>query len=106
MMKNILPPSLFQFTAPGFKQSSDLSNLLRLFHRVRTNLSGELAVGTGRWYLPDGTGGVFVDAFTELFKDFHGGAYLGGCGCLHGRFKFGCRVKVCGHTLADVRVAF
>jgi hypothetical protein len=61
---------------PGFKQASDLSNLLRLFHRVRTDLSGEQAIDTGRWYLPDGTGGVFVDAFTELLEHFHGGVDL------------------------------
>ena len=70
---------------PGFKQSSDLSNLLRLLHRVRTDLSGEQAVDTRRWYLPDRSGGVFVDAFTELLEHFHGGADLGGGGFLHGR---------------------
>ena len=69
---------------PGFKQSSDLSNLLRLFHRVDTNLSSEQAVDTRRWYLSNRTGGVFIDAFTELFEDLNGGAYLDGCGCLHG----------------------
>lgn len=71
---------------PGFKQASDLSNLLCLFHRVRTDLSGEQAIDIGRWYLPDGTGGVFIDAFTKLFQDFNGGAYLGGGGCLHGGY--------------------
>ena len=76
MLRNILPPSLLQFTVPGFKQSSDLSNLLCLFHRVHTDLSCELAVDTGRWYLADGTGSVLIDAFTELFEDFYGGADL------------------------------
>ena len=70
---------------PGFKQSGDLLNLLRLFHRVRTDLSGEVAVDTGRGYLPNGSGSVFIDAFTELFQDFNGSVYLGGGGCLHTR---------------------
>ncbi len=84
-MRNTLPPSLFQFTLPGFKQSSDLLNLLRLFHRVRTDLPSKQTVDTGWWYLPDGTGSVSVDAFTELLEHFHGGAQLGGGGFLHGR---------------------
>ena len=69
---------------PGFKQSSDLSNLLCLFHRVLTDLSRELAGETGRGNLPDRLGGVLVDAFTELLEHFHGGAQLGGGGYLHG----------------------
>jgi len=75
---------MLQFTVPGFKQSGDPLNLLGLLHRVRTDLSCELAVETGGWYLPDGTGGVFIDAFTELLKHFNGGVYLGDGGCLHG----------------------
>lgn len=74
---------MFQFTVPGFKQAGDLLNLLGLFHRVRTDLSGELTVDTGGWYLPDGSGGMFIDAFTELLEHFHGGFYLGRGGCLH-----------------------
>ena len=70
---------------PSFKQSSDLSNLLLLFHRVHTDLPGKLTVDTGWWYLPDGTGGVFIDTFTELLEHFHGGAQLDGGGLLHGR---------------------
>jgi len=86
MLRNILPPSMFQFTVPGFKQAGDLLNLLGLLHRVRTDLSGELAVDAGRWYLPDGSGGVFINAFTELLEHFHGCVYLGGSGCLHGGY--------------------
>ena len=85
MMRNTLPPSLLQFALPGFKQASDLANLLLLFHRVRTDLSGEQAVDTGRWYLPYRFGGVFEDAFTEFLEHFHGGAQLDGGGFLHGR---------------------
>ena len=77
---------MVQFTVPGFKQSGDLLNLLGLLHRVRTDLTGELTVGAGRWYLPDGSGGVFIDAFTELLEHFNGGVYLGGGGCLHGGY--------------------
>ena len=69
---------------PGFKQSSDLSNLLCLVHRVHTDLACELTSDTGWWYLPDGSGGVFIYAFTELLEHFHGGAQLGGGGFVHG----------------------
>ena len=71
---------------PGFKQASDLVNLLRLLHRVRTDLSRELTVDTGGWYLPNGTGGVLVDAFTELLEHFNGSVNLGGGWCLHGGY--------------------
>ena len=74
---------MFQFTVPGFKQPGDLLNLLGLFHRVQTDLSCELAVQTGRWYLPGGTGGKFVDSFTEFFEHFDGCADLSGGWCLH-----------------------
>ena len=84
MMRNTLPPSLFQFTLPGFKQSSDLSNLLGLLHRVHTDLAGKLTTDTGWWYLPGGSDSVLIDAFIELLEHFHGGAQLDGRGFLHG----------------------
>ena len=71
---------------PGFKEASDLLNLLRLLHRVYTDLSCKLAVDAGRRYLLNGMGGVLINAFTELFEDFNGGADLRGCGCLHDRY--------------------
>jgi hypothetical protein len=115
MMRNTLPPSMFQFTMPGFKQSSDLLNLLRLVHCVHTDLSCELTGYTGWWYLPDRSGGVFVDAFTELLEHFHGDAQLGGGGFLHGRCQIrmpreglwphscrypGCLLSICSVNLA------
>ena len=69
---------------PGFQQPGDLSNLLCLLHRVRTDLASEQTVDTGRWYLPNRFGGVLVDAFTELLEHIHGGAQLDGGGFLHG----------------------
>ena len=97
---------MVQFTVPGFEQAGDLLNLLGLLHRVRTDLTGELTVDTGRWYLPDGSGGVFIDAFTELLEHFNGGDYLGGGRCLHGGIKSGRRVKIYDRTPGDVPVAF
>ena len=85
MVRNTLPPSLFQFALPGFKKPSDLLNLPCLFHRALTDLSRELTSDTGWWYLPDRSGGVVVDAFTELLEHFHGDAQLGGVWFLHGR---------------------
>ena len=69
---------------PGFQQAGDCLNLLRLFHRVHTDLTCELTGDTGWWYLPDRFGGVLVDAFTELLEHIHGGAQLDGGGFLHG----------------------
>jgi len=86
MMRNTLPPSLLQFAMPGFQQAGDRLNLLRLFHRVHTDLTSELTGDTGWWYLPDRFGGVLVDAFTELLEHFHGGVQLDGGGFLHNHY--------------------
>ena len=83
VLRNILPPLPIQFTVPGLKQASDLLNLLLLFHCVQTDLACDLSRQIAVGYLPSGTGGKFIDAFTELFEHFNGRAYLGGCGRLH-----------------------